>query len=68
MGPKSVFEGEVVRHVTNGVEWFSLASAEDVARDEPGSCDASWLEDLEGVRVRLTVEVHPDDAADLAAP
>jgi hypothetical protein len=53
-GERRVFEGTAKEDNTRDVLWWGLWEGNDV------SCDASWLEDLEGKRVRLTVEVLPE--------
>jgi hypothetical protein len=53
-GERRVFEGTAEEDSTRDVLWWGLWEGDDV------SCDASWLEELEGKRVRLTVEVLPE--------
>lgn len=54
-GERRVYEGRAQVH-HDGIEWWSLEEDDDV-----GNCssDASWFDDLEDQRVRITVEVAP---------
>lgn len=60
MADRLVFEGIATEH-DGEIEWWSLDEADDAGNL---TSDVSWLEGLDGKRVRLTVEVIEEEKGD----